>query len=208
MTISEAHSTLVTRMGWRDDKTVSTFTLSTENATAESQRFFQSEHSAATLENIRDCQPLKEVSEDDFNEYLENLRSDCVQQVLNDAFERDYINDDVLTQYPKIFDKAILLRMVINVSELIMTSPRSNKIKRFGDDFIPKLNYDIFRETVNKFANKVHYINSMGISSRYGYEIVSLQRRLGDTRNMLKTITKGQTNEPLGHEGFWDRRNC
>lgn len=205
MTLSEAHSALVSRIGWRNDNTVEDFNLSVENRTADSGRVFQGEHSAITLENIRDCQPVKKILSDDFNDYLENLRSDCVWQVLNDVFERDYVDDDLLKLYPTAFDSCILLRMVINVSEMIMTSSRSNKIQRFTEDFLGKLNYDIYRETVTKFANRVNYKTSMGISSRYEYELVSCQRRFGNTRNMLKTITKGQAHEPSCKRGFWDR---
>lgn len=204
MKLSEAHSILVERVGWRDDKTIDGFTLSVANATSESGRYFQSEHSAVTLENIRDTQPLRQISESDFNEYLENLRSDCVRQVLNDVFERDYVDDNLLVKYPTSFDNCILLRMVINVSELVMTSSRSNKIKRFTDEFIGKLNYDIFRDAPNKFAIRgANYKYSLGISTRYGFEVESCQRRFGDVRNMLKTITKGAVHEP--YSGQCDR---
>jgi hypothetical protein len=205
MTLSETHSAIVSRIGWRNDNTVEFFDLSDENSTTDSGRVFQSEHSAVTLENIRDCQPVKKISSSDFNDYLENLRSDCVWQVLNDVFEKDYVDDDLLTLYPTAFDNCILLRMVINVSEMIMTSSRSNKIQRFTENFLGKLNYDIYRETVTKFANRVHYKTSMGISSRYNFELESCQRRFGNVRNMLKTVTKGQAHEPLGRRGFWDR---
>lgn len=199
MTLAEAHTVLVSRVGWRDDNTVEGFNLSAENETANSGRFFQSEHSAVTLENIRDCQPVKNISEADFNQYLENLRSDCVWQVLTDVFEKAEINEHLLGQYPTSFDNCILLRMVITVSEMIMTSSRSNKIKRFTDEFIGKLNYDIYREAPNKFAVRGNnYKHSMGISTRYGFELRSCQRRVGDVRNMLKTITKGAVHEPFG----------
>ncbi len=197
MTLAEAHTALVTRIGWRDDKTVSGFTLSTANSTADSGRVFQSEHSAITLENVRDCQPLKAISEGDFNSYLENLRSDCVWQVLNGVFEKDYIDPNIFAQYDTAFDDCILLRMVINVSELIMTSSRSNKIQRFNDAFVGKLNYDIFRDAPNKFAIRgANYNHSMGISTRYAFELESCQRRFGTVRNLLKTVTKGAANEP------------
>ena len=199
MTISETHTALVTRIGWRDDKTLPNFTLSTENLTADSNRVFQSEHTAITLQNIKECQPIVDSTTLDMNEYLGNLRSDCVQQVLNDVFEKDYVEDALLALYPAAFDNCILLRMVIVVSEMIMTSSRSNKIQRFNDDFVGKLNYDIYRDTVNKFANSTHYKYSLGISSRYGFELASCQRRFGTTRNVLKTITKGEAYESFNN---------
>ena len=85
-----------------------------------------------------------------------------------------------------------------------MTSSRSNKVKRFTDDFIGKLNYDVFREAPNKFAVRgSNYNHTMGISTRYGFELESCRRRFGNTRNMLKTITKGAVHEP--YSGQCDR---
>lgn len=204
MTLAETHTALVDRIKWRNDETVPGFNLSATNLALSTDKVFQTGHSAITLENIRDCQPRPNIPETKFNTYLENLRSDCVRQVLGDVFEKDYVNDDILALYPSAFDDAIILRMVINVSEMIMTASRSNRIQRFGDDFIGKLNYDIYRETVTKFANRVHYKHSMGISSRYGFELRSVQRRFGQTRNLLKTITKGPVNEPHGNGCVWD----
>lgn len=193
MTRSEAKDILITRIGWRDDKTVTGLTLSATNLQTDSGLYFQSEHSAVTLANIRDCQPIASISEDDFNSYLENLTETCVLQVLNDAFEKDYIDDDLFTVYPSGFDSAISLRMVILVAELIMTSTRSNSGERFNSAFVGKLNYDVFREALNKFAIRgANYNYTLGVATRYRFEIHSVQRRFGQTRNMLKTITKGQ----------------
>jgi hypothetical protein len=205
MTNSEAHIELVKRIGWRDDKTVEGFILSAENLLGESGRVFQSEHSAITLENIKECQPLKEILDVDFNLYLRNLRNDCIWQVLNDVFEKDYVNNQIFAKYPTSFDNCILLRMVINVSEMIMTSSRSNKIKRFGDEFVGKLNYDVFRDAPNKFAIRgANYNHTMGISTRYSFELQSCQRRFGNLRNLLKTITKGAVYEPFSRGCSWN----
>lgn len=193
MTLLEAKDILKTRIGFRDDNTVANFTLSAENAQTDSGMVFQSEHSAVTLQNIRDCQPVARITEADFNTYLEDLKEQCVLQVLSDTFERGRMDDNLLTQYPGAFDTAIKLRMVVVVGELIMTSTRSNNIERLTDSFIGKLNYDIFRDTVQKFANNnAAYNYSMGIASRYMFEVKSLQRRFGNQRNMLKTITRAE----------------
>lgn len=193
MTLSEAKDILLTRIGWRDDKTVTGFTLNAANLQSDSGRVFQSEHSAITLANIRDTQPLVNISESDFNQYLEDIREQAVIQVLSDAFERDYLDEKILEYYTTSFDNAISLRMVIVVSELIMTSTRLNNIERFTKAFVGKLNYDIYRESPNKFAiREKTFTYSMGISTRYAFELYSIQRRFGDQRNRLKTITAGQ----------------
>jgi len=194
MTLSEAKDILINRVGWRDDKTVQGLTLSADNLRTDSGHFFQGEHSAITLRNIRDCQPIVNISQTDFQEYLQTLKTQAVNQVLTDAFERDYIDDDLLTKYPSSFDRGILLRMVIVVSELIMTSSRINRSERFGDEFVGKLNYDVFRDAPNKFAIRgANYNYTLGIATRYRFEIQSIQRRFATQRNLLKTITKGQS---------------
>ena len=193
MTRSEAKDILLTRIGWDNDNTVTGFVLSTANETTDSGLYFQNEHSAITLENIRDCQPVSGISEDDFNTYLEKLRLQCVTQVLNDAFERDNIDDDLFSLYPSGFDTLISLRMVIIVSELLITTTRSNKVERLTSALVGTLNYDVFRAAPNKFAIRgANYNHTLGIATRYGFELDSVRRRFGNTRNMLKTITKGQ----------------
>jgi hypothetical protein len=193
MELSQVKDILVTRIGWKDDKTLTGFVLSANNQQTDSGRYFQNEHSAITLQNIKDCQPVRKISDADLNTYLEDLKQQAVIQVLSDTLERDTVNDKLLTLYPRIFDEAISLRMVIIVAELIMTSTRSNRIERLSDDFIGKLNYDIFRDAPNKFAIRgANYNYTLGAATRYGAEIRSLQRRIG-TGTMLRTITKGQT---------------
>lgn len=193
MTKTEAKDILVNRLGWRDDKTVSGFTLSAQNLTTDSGRYYQSEHSSVTLQNIRDTQPILSISESDFNDYLYQLKEQVAYQVLSDVFEKDTINDHLFTLYPSGFDNVLSLRMVIVVSEVIMSSVRSNNIDRFTKDFIGKLHYDIFRDAPNKFAIRgANYNHSLGASTRYSFELASVQRRFGSQRNSLKVITQGQ----------------
>jgi len=209
MTLKEAKDVLVTRIGWRQDNTVTSFLLSAPNEQTDSGRVFQSEHSAITLANIRDTQPIKSIDATAFNTYLEEIREQVVIQVLSDAFERDYLNEKVLEFYPTCFDDAISLRMVIVASEIITTTTRLNIMERFGKDFVGKLNYDIYRDAPNKFAiRQTNYKHSMGISTRYGFALDSIQRRFGDQKNRIKTITAGQVigqNEQYGYYNGWDR---
>lgn len=193
MTRKEAKDILIKRIGWRNDNTINGFVLSPENEQTDSGRVFQSEHSAITLANIRDAQPIINISDDYFNEYLESTVEQAVIQVLSDAFERDYLDEKILEYYNSAFDDAISLRMVIVISELIMTSTRINTGERFSKNFISKLNYDIYRESPNKFAiREKNFTFSMGISTRYSFALSSIQRRFGDQRNRIKTITAGQ----------------
>jgi len=200
MTLTELSLELVKRIGWREDGTID-FSLSAENVLSESGSNFQDEHSAITLENVLECQPIAGISEADFQTYLEVIKKQAVTQVLNDSFERDTVDDNLLVLYPRGFDKAISLRMVIVISELISTSPRKNGIKRLTEEFLGRLNYDVFRSAPNKFAIRgANYNYTLGVATRYGYEIESVQRRFGTQRNLLKTITKGQVSGTITHE--------
>src|SRR5690606_9616325 len=193
MTQAEVKDILMTRIGWKEDKTITGFVLSPDNAQTDSGRYFQSENPAVTLLNIKSVQPVVNISESDFNDYLKGLKEQVIYKVLSDCLERDYISDDLMELFPTAFDNAISLRMVIDVAELIMTSVRSNRIERFGDIFVAKLNYDIYREAPNKFAvRSLNFKHSMGITTRYAFELDSLQRRFGSQRNRIKTITAGQ----------------
>lgn len=193
MTLEQLHDILVERVGWDNDKTVKGFALSTENSTALGNTYFQDEHTAVTLQNIKDCQPNVNISATEFNDYLLRLKSKVVRQVLSDCFERDTVNDNLITLYPRAFDVVIRMRMVIYIGELIITTGRSNPTSRFTKGFIGKLHYDIFRDSVQKFANRAStYKYAMAIATRYQFELQSVQRRFGTQRNMMRTITKGQ----------------
>jgi hypothetical protein len=197
MTLSEAKDILIDRIGWKDDNTVKGVVLSANNLLSNSGRYFQDEHSAITLANIRDCQPIPNILNDDFNDYLYNLKKSVSLKVLSDVFEKDYVDDNLFTIYPTVFDEVISLRMVIDVSEILMTSTRSNSIERFTKDFIGKLNYDIYREAPNKFAIRdLNYKHTLGIATRYAFALKSVQRRFGSQKNLLKVITKGAVFNP------------
>lgn len=199
MTLANAISALEKRIGWKNDWTLGelppqlSISISGDNMETDSGRYFQDEHSAVTLLNIYESQPVPSLDSSNFQTYLDDLRKSAVQQVFNDAFEKDFIDGDILELYPRAFDNCISLKMVIRVSELIMTAIRSNRIKRLSDDFVGKLNYDIYRESPNKFAvQRVNYKHTLGIASKYAYELQSLQRKFGQQRNLAKVITKGQ----------------
>lgn len=192
-TISEAKDILINRIGWKDDKTVTGFVVSPTNLETASGRFYQDEHSAVTLNNIRESQPIIGISEEDFNAYLTDMKRQVSYQVLSDVFEKNKINDSLFDLYPSGFDNLLSLRMVIVVSELMLTSTRYNVTERYSKDFVGKLNYDIYREAPNKFAiRNVNYSHTMGIATRYDFELNSVRRRFGAQRNQLRTITRGE----------------
>lgn len=207
MTLSQAKAALETRVGWKEDLTIEGFELSTANQTTLSGDFFQDQHNAITLLNIKECQNVLKITDVQFNNYLNDLRKICVSQVLEDAFEKDFLSDDLLTLYPSGFDKAIRLKMVILIGELIITAVRSNRTQRLNSNFAGKLNYDLYREAPNKFAIRgANYLHTLGVATKYGYELKSVQRRFGQDRNLIKTITKGQSVDEsyIGKQYYWN----
>jgi len=190
-THTEIKVVLLQRIGWRQE-IGSPITVSAANLTTDSGRFFQDEHSAVSLTNIRDAQPLVDISDANFNTYLAQLQEQVVYQVLSDVFNKKDIIQDEVDANLTMFDQLILLRMVIVVSEIIITSTRSNKTQRFSNEFLDKLHFDVIGSSNVRFAvTNRNYKYSMGITSRYGAEVWEVKRFFGQQK-FLKSITRGE----------------
>ena len=191
-THTEIHTIIKTRVGWKQEID-SPINVSAINLVTDSGRFFQDEHSSVTIRNIMDSQPVVDISQVNMNTILTQLRDAAVYRVISDVFKKKDIVQAVVDANETLFDEAILLQMVIMVSEIIITSSRSNKSQRFGDGFIDKLHFDVIGSSNVRFAvTNRNYKYSMGITSRYGVEINELQRFLGQSK-MLKSITRGES---------------
>lgn len=190
-THTEIRDILIDRVGWRAE-IGSTFPVSATNLTTNSGRFFQDEHSCVTIDNIRASQPVVNISDADLNLFLAQLKQQSVYQVISDVFQKKDIDPDPINANITMFDQAIMLRMVIIVGEMILTSVRSNKTQRFSDDYINRLHFDIIGSSNVRFAvTNRNYKWSMGVTSRYGAEIFELKRFFGQNR-MLKSVTRGE----------------
>ena len=190
-THTEIKDILDSRIGWRQELGLA-MTVSAANLVTDSGRYFQDEHPCVTINNIRDCQPIVDISDNDMNTYLTQLRNSVIYQVISDVYNKKDINSDEVNANITMFDNAILLRMVIAVSEIIITSTRSNKTERFSDDYINKLHFDIIGSSNVRFAvTNRNYKYSMGVTSRYGVEIFELKRFFGQNK-MLKSITRAE----------------
>ncbi len=185
MTFTEARDILDQRVNWRDNLNI----LSVDNTTSESGRYFQDEHSAITLENIKACQPEVNISNSDFNNLLVQLRSSAILRVLADVYgAENTITQNELDCNVGVFDTAISLRMTIIVAEMIITSVRSNRIERISKDFIQQLHFDVngnYGQNLNPNFPRVE-----GFGKRYQDEIKNLKRFL-NKQSRFKTITTG-----------------
>jgi hypothetical protein len=199
-THTEIKDILLTRIGWRQE-IGSTIAVDATNLTTDSGRYFQDEHSAVTIENIKACQTVVAISEANLNAYLTQLREQAVYQVLSDVFNKKDLISDEINANIRMFDQLIMLRMVIIVSEIIITSSRSNKTQRFSDAFIDKLHFDIIGSSNVRFAvTNRNYKYSMGITSRYGVEVFEVKRFFGQQK-MLKSLTRGEAININVHPG-------
>lgn len=182
MTYTEARDILDKRVNWRDTGGY----LTAANSTTDSGRYFQDEHSAVGLDNIRACQPEVNISDADFNTYLTQLRHATILQVLADVFvsESD-IRQDELDFNIGSFDNAISLRMAVNVMELIINTKRSNATE------IPLKQNMVFADLNGHVDAK-----SVGYRDRYRFHIKELKKALGK-QTKLKSVTAGAYNNYL-----------
>lgn len=186
MTFTEAKNILDQRINWRQE---SGFVLDSANSTTESGRYFQDEHSAITLSNIKSCQPEVNISSSEFNSLLTRLRGSAILRVLADVYgAENRITQDELDCNVGVFDNAISLRMTIIVAEIIITSTRSNRIERLNKEFIQQLHFDMngnYGQDMNP-----NYPRVEGFGKRYQDEIKHLKRFL-NKQSRIKTITTG-----------------
>lgn len=85
--IAETLSTLMGRIGWRQP-TVSTFTttLSDDNLKSDSGRYFQDFHPYCSPDIIKMVQEDNQISDDDFNAFLQNSQQSVIMESLNAVF--------------------------------------------------------------------------------------------------------------------------
>lgn len=178
MTYTEARDILDTRINWRDTGGY----LTAENSTTVSGRYFQDEHSAVTLENIRACQPKVDIQDGDFNTYLTQLRQSVILQVLSDVFgSESEITDKELNCNVGVFDNAISTLMVVKVMQLITTTTRSNRIETITSEFVSKLMVELNGHVDAK---------ALGYRGRYRFQVKELKKAL-NKQTKLKTVTAG-----------------
>lgn len=185
MTYTEAKDILDTRVNWRDNFSG----LTVANTTTDSGRYFQDEHSAVTLDNIKACQPESDIGTFGLNEYLTQLRHACILQVLSDVYgSESSITQSELDCNVGVFDNAISLRMVVVVAELIITSKRSNRTERLTKEFITQLHFDI-NGNYGKSMN-ANFPRAEGFGKKYQDAIKQVKRFL-KKQNKITSITTG-----------------
>lgn len=194
MTFTEVRDILDNRVNWKDSGGY----LSSDNTTTDSGRYFQDEHSAVTLDNIRDCQPEIGISDADFNTYLSDLRKSVVLQVIADVYGAESkIKESEITDNVGVFDNAISLGMVVKVMQLIITSTRSNRTESISKEFVNKLAVELNGHVDAKW---------IGFRNRYNFHIKELKKTM-NSQSRINTITIGNraNYELRENKSYWDR---
>ena len=117
--------------------------LAFRNGSSVSGRFFESEHSIVTLDNIRECQPNQSATDEEFTTYLAELKEASVYQMLADVYDSDEVLQDTLDFRPALFDNCISVLMAIKVIEILITSQRSNRTQRISKEAAQQIHFDL-----------------------------------------------------------------
>ena len=188
MTHVELRDLLINRIGWKDpiDSVIS---VSSENLTTESGRYYQDEYPSITISNIKDCIRKDNVSENDVNKFLRDLASQNILLVIADVFRVSDIYDNILTNCENIFDNAISKRMAISVGELIINNTNSSREERLNKEIQQKVFFELNgnADSSSDRANP-HFPTYVGLKSRYGAEILELRSLVGQ-EDALDTFT-------------------
>lgn len=93
-------SILYKRLGWRNPtQTAYASLLDTDNKTTNSGLYFQDFNRFVTIENIKNTQIDKDISDADFNTYLDNLQKSGINKMLNAVINTDDLIEN-RTLYP------------------------------------------------------------------------------------------------------------
>lgn len=89
---SEVLTAMLSRLGWRQG-TVTVPTLTSANKTTGSGRYFNDFHALVTVKNIKDTVEDPDISDSDFNTYLQDLQEAVISECLNRVFSPKYFDE-------------------------------------------------------------------------------------------------------------------
>ena len=166
------------RIGWSNPIPPNTeITLTLDNDVSFSGRYFNSYHQLVIVENVYLCINNIDISNDDFNEYIAQMRIDCVNEVLNKIFDtnilakakssklgyslnfkQDY-SDDILNNL-SLFDDCIGYCMSVKCLQMFITSTRSN-----GGERQIAQSYEFLKSELEGFRNNEGVVVANGVNS-------------------------------------------
>lgn len=191
-TLNDIKILLKNRVGFRKPIDLSFEALDADNLDSDSLLVFQDAHSMVTIANIKDSQPIVDITDAQLNTYLTNLRESSVIEMLSDVFKGQSSIDTVLIEDDlSVFDKAIYLRMVLKVGEIIISSTRSNRNQSLNDAAIGRLRLDLNGSNDGAYRNP-NLPYHLGFTSRYRREVSVLESMFNNSQSeMLDVVTLG-----------------
>lgn len=173
----EAIDVLINRIGWSDLSSGLPFGLTPENKTANSGKMFNWYHSLVLVDNIYASVPEIEMSEDNFNKYLDDIRKQAVLTVLTSILDthedydlvKDYSN--IITQRSAIFDDAIGYSVAVKMIELFISTTRSNSEERSA-----KMSYNALKVELEGAKNDNGHFVAKGIIFKLEQSIKKAQK--------------------------------
>lgn len=183
---SLSKTALENRIGWGVPVPPNTdIILTTENITSVSGRCFNSFHQLAIVENVWNSIVNININNAQFNEYLSQMRKDCVNEVLNKIFNTNpYANakfnpnwespnyktdySDVILAKQSIFDDSIGYAMAVRIIQLVISTTRSNNTERKNAEF-----YQIVKTELEGVVNQDGVLIANGVNGQYNTSILN-----------------------------------
>lgn len=177
MYTQEAIDVLINRIGWSELSSGLPFGLTAENKTANSSKMFNWYHSLVLVDNIYASVPEVEMSQDNFNRYLKDIRTQAVLTVLTSILDThvnydpliDYSN--IITQRQAIFDDAIGFSVAVKMLELFISTTRSNPEERSA-----KMSYQALKVELEGARNDNGHFVAKGIIFKLDQSIKNAQK--------------------------------
>ncbi len=173
----EAIDAIVNRIGWSELSSGLPFDLSEENKTAESGKTFNWYHSLVLVDNIYAAVPEVNMADEEFNNYLSEIRKQAVASVLTSILDyhpdydpkKDYSN--IITDRPTLFDDAIGYSVAIKMIELFLSTTRSNFQERSA-----KMSYQTLKVELEGARNDNGHFVAKGIIYKLEQSIRKAQK--------------------------------
>ncbi|MCC9066287.1 hypothetical protein [Flavobacterium piscisymbiosum] len=177
MYTQEAIDVLKKRIGWSDLSSGLPFVLSDENLTAESGKKFNWYHSLVLVDNIYAAVPEVEMSEEDFNKYLSDIRNQAVLSVLTSILDthENYVStidySRTIIDRPTLFDDAIGYSLAIKMIEMFVSTTRTNFNERSA-----KMSYQSLKVELEGAKNDNGHFIAKGIVYKMEQSIKKAQK--------------------------------
>lgn len=132
-------SSLSKRLGWRQPTIAGSPVLNADNLQSTSGRYFQSFHSLVTIAKLLDVCEDKDITTDQFNDYLTNLQTDAIMRCLNEVFREPELIEQCLmytrfgTMDQSVDNSGMFAGWIINIANDFSISTQINSCTLYFD---------------------------------------------------------------------------